>query len=178
MSNFCIQRSVHFCLKNGENSMQTGLSRTVFEPGEPARDVVPCTRHVGLAVPGPRAHADAPEDLAHSPAGEPPSAIGRQSAARSHRLRTHVSAPVDHEGRAKLPLRATDPIKLPLHVFLARPSNTATRRSPPLASPVILLLRSRPWPTDNPKLLPSTHLSSHTHVMAYHEALKLVLWKS
>jgi hypothetical protein len=35
------------------------------------------------------------------------------AAARRHRLRAHVSAPVDHEGRAKPPLAATEPIKPP-----------------------------------------------------------------
>jgi hypothetical protein len=56
--------------------------------------------------------------------------------------------------------------KTPLLLFLTRPSSSATRRRPPLAPPTTLLLLSPPLPTNDPKLLPSTHSSFHAHGMA------------
>jgi hypothetical protein len=73
----------------------------------------------------------------------------------------HTVAPVDDEGWAKPPQHASLPIKphppsscVRLHVAIAH----HCRR------PVRTVLRSCPWPTDISNILPSPHLSSHTHV--------------
>jgi hypothetical protein len=93
-----------YILKSGENSSAKGVSQTDFASSR-ARCAGAC--HVGPAVPGPRAHAEAPGNPvvrglraagtvhlrlmthvkglgrchaahAHSPAGKPPCAIGRR----------------------------------------------------------------------------------------------------
>jgi hypothetical protein len=63
--------------------------------------------------------------------------------------RAHDGVPVGHDGEAKPPLRATGPIT-PLPLSLARPSNRANRRRPPLAPPVNSLLRPRLRKTSDP----------------------------
>jgi hypothetical protein len=136
------------------------LLGTVSSQSANSHDIAPRAPHVGLAVPGPRAHAKAPEDpavraravatvhlgpmtragslgrchaaCAHSLAGELPSAIGRRCAARHLRLRAHAGALVGHEGRAKPPRRIIEPIK-PLPLLSSR----ATGQTPQSAAAAI-----------------------------------------
>jgi hypothetical protein len=61
MSNFCIQQFVHFYFKNKRKVDSKRAKLNGFWLGRTARDVEPCTRHVGCVVPGPHAHAEAPE---------------------------------------------------------------------------------------------------------------------
>jgi hypothetical protein len=77
------------------------------------------TRAGGLG----RCHAASP----HSPAGEPPSAIGCWAAARHDCLRAHAISPVGHDAQAKLPRRVVGPIK-PLH-FLSSHAPEQTPQS-------------------------------------------------
>jgi hypothetical protein len=56
---------------------------------------------------------------AYSPAGEPPCSIGRRLHRTSPPPRAHTRVPVGHDGEAKLPLRATGPIKPPFSLSLA-----------------------------------------------------------
>jgi hypothetical protein len=109
-----------------------------------------------------RCHAAA----AHSPAREPPFAIGRRPPHVANRLRAHAVATVANEARVKPPRRVAWPIKaLPVLSSCAH-AVTSVRRRLPLAPPVNSLLRSRPWPANDSKFSPSPHLSSHAHPMA------------
>jgi hypothetical protein len=169
------------------------LNRFGARARAPTRRRTP-TRHVVPALPRSCAHAKAPENprseasvvatvdirlmtrasglgrchtaSPHSPACEPPFTIGRRSAARCHRLCAHAHAPIGHEARVQPPRRIVEPIKPPSLLSSRVPEPHYSLRRPPLAPLVNLLLHSHPWPTDDLRLLPSTHLSSYAHVMA------------
>jgi hypothetical protein len=154
---------------------------------------LPVRRHVGRAVPGPRAHAEvlelppvrgprrrhyALESMTHAwrfrpvPRGHNTLAPARAAFRHWPSLRrtspppcAHAEAPVDHDGEAEPPLQVPEPINPP-SPSLARPSNRANRRRPPLTPPVNSSLRSCPGQTSDPLLFPSTHLSPQAHVMA------------
>jgi hypothetical protein len=61
MSNFCIQQLVHFYFKNWRKFDSKKVKLNWFlQTGAPAHDVARAAPR-WLAVPGPRAHAEAPE---------------------------------------------------------------------------------------------------------------------
>jgi hypothetical protein len=141
LSNFGIQSLEHFCLKFWRKFiLKRAMWNCVWIRANP-RTTSPARRHVGSPYPGrartqrrrrtqqSEARAVATVLLrlmtrvrglgqchaacAHSPVGEPPSAIGRRCTAHRHRLRAHAWVPVGHEGEALPPRWAPEPIKPP-----------------------------------------------------------------
>jgi hypothetical protein len=158
-------------LKRGKRNGVSALPRTTSRRATPRRPAVPrlcahaeaperppCRTRAGLG----RCHAA----TADSPQHAPPSAIGRRLRRTSPPPRANPLAPVGHTATEQPPRHTPGPIKPPLLLFLMRPSSFVTRRCPPLAPPTTLLLLSPPLPTNDPKLLPSTHSSFHVHGMA------------
>jgi hypothetical protein len=70
--------------------------------------------------------------------------------------------PCGHKARAKPPLRVVLPINPPSFPSRA-PAVAPVHRRPPLTPLVSSLLRLCPWPTNDSKLLPNLHSSSHNH---------------
>jgi hypothetical protein len=131
LSNFCIQRLVHFCYKIGRKFNLKSVTWNCLSQSASTRTTSRHACHVG-PLPYPHARTprcrNTPQFVArrrgtvhlrpvthanslgrchvaspHSPPREPPSAIGHRPAARRHRLHAHAVATVANEARAKLP---------------------------------------------------------------------------
>jgi hypothetical protein len=194
LNNFGIQSFVHLCLEFWRVFNLKRLLETVWAPERVLpRDVAPRTPRRPHRTPVARARR-APENPAVRGRRRRHCAPTANDARKWSRLvprglcalaggRTailHWLSALPHVATALRPSRCSyrprrsgetastrhPAYKTPSPSSLARArAPTAVHCCPPLAAPVNLLLRLCPWPTDVPKLLPSTHLSSYTHVM-------------
>jgi hypothetical protein len=179
LSNFHIQSLVHFCLEFWRNFVLKVAAWNGLAPEHALpRDVAPLRATSAPSYPdhartprrqkNPRSEAGAVATVdlrfkthgsglgrchaasPHSPAGEPPSTFGRRPAARRHRLRAHVGAPIGHKARAKPPRRVVEPIK-PLPFLSSRVPEPHCSPTPPavsaageLAAPLAPVANRRP----------------------------------